>query len=756
MKSKLMRIAASLLFGCMVVSSVPAGMVRAEETEAYSEADEQSAEESEQSAGDDKADGTSEESEPEIQEEGTGAEESENIPESGPDNGEDAEDDSAQSEESAESEDSRVPEDEEGDAGTDQAQDDSVIEKNENEINYVFVESPYLETPGTERIAVSFGDGTEQISHISMTVRDEDGKETVWDMAKNAGNVYLFEYEFTDESESGVYEITGLSVSGANGKEVVSLSDSGLEAQFGVNEEYEGIEELQPLDPEEGETASGRSAGTDEQPPVAEVDPEDLEGASEEIAGALKDAENEIGASDKTASADNSASVRMRTASKSMTSSVASIAALGAKIQEVSAESRTGDVVVALDPGHDSTHAGASSNGLKEEVLTLKIAQYCKAELETYSGVTVYMTRTGAACPHPENSSSGGDIGDRVMASVEAGADIYVSIHLNSSTSSAVNGAEVIIPNKNWKPQVAEEGRELAEAILAELQVVGLNLRPDEIYSKDTTIDERYPDGSLSDYFSVQIYAKEAGIPGIIVEHAFLSNSGDRTYLDSDADLKKLGIADATGIAKYLNLSKESKELIKKNNEWFYYKNGVFQSSFTGLEKIEGTWYYIVDGKWKSDYTGLVMYSSGIKYYLKSGQMQYGFTGLLKLGNTWYYIVDGRWRSDYTGLVAYTSGTKYYVKSGTIQHGFTGLIKLGNSWYYIAGGRWRSDYTGLAMYTVGNWYYVNNGIINYGFNGLVRYGSNTYYVRSGKWQKGFTGAYSVHGTRYSIRNGLVV
>ena len=891
MKSKLMRIAASLLFGCMVVSSVPAGMVRAEETEAYSEADEQSAEESEQSAGDDKADGTSEESEPEIQEEGTGAEESENIPESGPDNVEDAEDDSAQSEESAESEDSRVPEDEEGDAGTDQAQDDSVIEKNENEINYVFVESPYLETPGTERIAVSFGDGTEQISHISMTVRDEDGKETVWDMAKNAGNVYLFEYEFTDESESGVYEITGLSVSGANGKEVVSLSDSGLEAQFGVNEEYEGIEELQPLDPEEGETASGRSAGTDEQPPVAEVDPEDLEGASEEIAGALKDAENEIGASDKTASADDSASVRMRTASKSMTSSVASIAALGAKIQEVSAESRTGDVVVALDPGHDSTHAGASSNGLKEEVLTLKIAQYCKAELETYSGVTVYMTRTGAACPHPENSSSGGDIGDRVMASVEAGADIYVSIHLNSSTSSAVNGAEVIIPNKNWKPQVAEEGRELAEAILAELQAVGLNLRPDEIYSKDTTIDERYPDGSLSDYFSVQIYAKEAGIPGIIVEHAFLSNSGDRTYLDSDADLKKLGIADATGIAKYLNLSKESKELIKKNNEWFYYKNGVFQSSFTGLEKIEGTWYYIVDGKWKSDYTGLVMYSSGSqyyvksgkiqhgftgliklngtwyyivsgkwrsdytglatyssgsqyyvksgkiqhsftgliklnvtwyyiaggrlqsgytglvthttgskfyvksgkmqqsftgliklsgswyyiengrwqseftglapyssgsKYYVKSGQIQYGFTGLLKLGNTWYYIVDGRWRSDYTGLVAYTSGTKYYVKSGTIQHGFTGLIKLGNSWYYIAGGRWRSDYTGLAMYTVGNWYYVNNGIINYGFNGLVRYGSNTYYVRSGKWQKGFTGAYSVHGTRYSIRNGLVV
>lgn len=36
---------------------------------------------------------------------------------------------------------------------------DSVIEKNKDRINYVFVESPYLESPGTERIAVSYGEG---------------------------------------------------------------------------------------------------------------------------------------------------------------------------------------------------------------------------------------------------------------------------------------------------------------------------------------------------------------------------------------------------------------------------------------------------------------------------------------------------------------------------------------------------------------------------------------------------------------------
>ena len=60
---------------------------------------------------------------------------------------------------------------------------------------------------------------------------------------------------------------------------------------------------------------------------------------------------------------------------------------------------------------------------------------------------------------------------------------------------------------------------------MAELTKLGLADRG--IYSKDTTINERYPDNSLSDYFAVQIYNKENGIPGIIVEHAFISNSND-------------------------------------------------------------------------------------------------------------------------------------------------------------------------------------------------------------------------------------
>lgn len=87
------------------------------------------------------------------------------------------------------------------------------------------------------------------------------------------------------------------------------------------------------------------------------------------------------------------------------------------------------------------------------------------------------------------------------MRAAKAGASIFVSFHLNSSTSTSAKGAEVIVPNDSWKPEVAQQGKELANDIMDELTAIGLQKR--SIYSKDTTLaDEKYPDGSKSDYFS--------------------------------------------------------------------------------------------------------------------------------------------------------------------------------------------------------------------------------------------------------------
>ena len=400
--------------------------------------------------------------------------------------------------------------------------------KAENRLNYILVESPYLESPNTQNIVVSWGDGTEQISNMRITVQKEDGSTEEWTCSNQSGYLYVFSKEYVDESEQSTYKVTDIRFEENQQEQCFLLTDLNVEAEFGVNKAYDGIGELQPLDPEDAVETSIVTIGEN-----GETE------AQDNIALALTAVSEEMGAA---------AGIR-------------------------SAE-KAGEIVVALDPGHDNRHGGTSGSGLTEQELTLKIAKYAKAELETYNGVKVYMTRTTAACPYPETGTSGACIEKRVQAAAKAGAKIYVSIHLNSGPASA-NGAEIIIPNSSWKPQLSTQGKELAEKILNELAAVGLNKRPTPIYSKDTTVNEKYPDGSISDYYSVQICAKEAGIPGIIVEHAFLSNANDvNKFLKTEAGLKKLGVADATGIAKYLGLSKG--QWVQVGDKWKYLTNGKY------------------------------------------------------------------------------------------------------------------------------------------------------------------------------------
>lgn len=65
----------------------------------------------------------------------------------------------------------------------------------------------------------------------------------------------------------------------------------------------------------------------------------------------------------------------------------------------------------------------------------------------------------------------------------------------------------------------------------------------------------RYPDKSKADYYAVIKRSKYAGFPGLIVEHAYVSNHDDSTtFLNGNDRLKRLGVADAMGIAEYFDL----------------------------------------------------------------------------------------------------------------------------------------------------------------------------------------------------------
>ena len=681
MGKKMTRVIAGLLFACMIAGSIPANAVYGNDANVDNEqSQDQNLSENEQNIGST-----------------DGGEDS--VFENGEIQGQPDENDTVSAAESP-----KVIVDDETAVGDETIQTDeseSAGDAEAGEINFVYVESPYLETPGTQRIVFAFDQVLSKADKITLTVKDDAGNQEEWDLSRQTDHLYLFEKEYTGDAYSGTYQAVSLNLYGEKAENII-LEEAGVKAEFGVNEEYDGIEELQPIEATAEET-SGIEAS------VVTIDEDGVAGAQDSIADAL----NTVSA--QTASAN------------------------GISTFSADTTSRSGNIVVALDPGHDAWDAGARGNGLAEEELTLKIANYCKEELEQYSGVTVYMTRTGPECPH--GIWGVGCIPERVEAAAAAGAQIFVSFHLNAATSSSANGAEVIVPNESWQAEVGQDGRELGEAILDELVSLGLTRR--SVYSKNTTIGETYPDGSISDYFGVQIYCKEAGIPGLIVEHAFISNSGDANkFLKTEAGLKSLGVADATGIAKYLGLSKGYWDEDEDGNK-YYYENG---KKVYGGKKIGEYWYYfdkttgiMLEGSWRQSETG------SRYYYDENGRMCIGSKKI----DGHFYCFSALNGAMHKGWWTSSSGaTYYYDENGWMVFGPQKIN--GNDYYFNTGNG--KMYTGwMSGGAEEIYYYDTDGCKTYGSKKIdghyYNFSSDSGAMHKGWWtsNSGYTYYYDENG-----------
>lgn len=206
-----------------------------------------------------------------------------------------------------------------------------------------------------------------------------------------------------------------------------------------------------------------------------------------------------------------------------------------------------GVFTIVLDPGHGGSDPGALGFGLRESDLTLSIGKYCQQTLSQYAKTKVYMTRT---------SDTFVDLKPRADFAKSVGADLFVSLHINSSSASSANGAEIWVPSPGtWFPAFNGVGEDLACEMLSKLKALGLADR-DTVWDSYEVNGEKkyYPDGSWADSLSVIRNCREAGIMAILVEHGFISNQSDAKFLSSEANLKKLGEADAQGIVDYYGL----------------------------------------------------------------------------------------------------------------------------------------------------------------------------------------------------------
>ena len=102
-------------------------------------------------------------------------------------------------------------------------------------------------------------------------------------------------------------------------------------------------------------------------------------------------------------------------------------------------------LTVVIDPGHGGSFSGATVNGVEEKDLNLSIARAIQRLAPAY-GVQVVMTREGDASPG-HISDLHEDLVYRTTVPAASHADLFISIHINSSDSGhSASGFEIYIP----------------------------------------------------------------------------------------------------------------------------------------------------------------------------------------------------------------------------------------------------------------------------------------------------------------------
>ena len=184
--------------------------------------------------------------------------------------------------------------------------------------------------------------------------------------------------------------------------------------------------------------------------------------------------------------------------------------------------------VIYVDPGHGGRDPGAMYGKLMEKDIVLEISNVLVEEL-TKQGAIVYMTRDSDEdlSSRWDPQKKRGDLYRRIMLYKKNKADMYLSIHLNSSYSSSDKGIEVLYNKINKNNKV------LGEILIKNFDEKFYNVR--ELITTD-----------------LYMYRNTTTI-GVLIECGFLSNSDDRYNLQRKSYQEKLAVTITKSVIEYFN-----------------------------------------------------------------------------------------------------------------------------------------------------------------------------------------------------------
>ena len=215
---------------------------------------------------------------------------------------------------------------------------------------------------------------------------------------------------------------------------------------------------------------------------------------------------------------------------------------------------------IMIDPGHGGHDTGTiGPTGLQEKDLTLDVAQRLGKLIEQKLGAEVVYTRTDDTFVPLE---------ERTAMANQAKADLFVSIHANSSSDSAARGVETYYLNLTDSAEareVAARENALAQASIHDLQDLVQKIARNEKIDESRELATEVQAGLAKRLQRASRAQKNRGVkrapfvvllganmPSILTEISFISNPADEAALKKGEQRQRVAEGILAGITHYL------------------------------------------------------------------------------------------------------------------------------------------------------------------------------------------------------------
>lgn len=199
--------------------------------------------------------------------------------------------------------------------------------------------------------------------------------------------------------------------------------------------------------------------------------------------------------------------------------------------------------IICLDPGHIRGYNRGAYNKYWEGTKMYDLAVMLKEEINKYANLEAFITR--------KNVDDNPSLAERAAMAKRAGAKCFLSLHTNACNTESVN--RVVLYRSVAMPKCEDLGWKLMDAIYN-------TVSPDIPVTKDKVIQTRYNSYGTDWYGVLRGSTGGSVTASYIIEHIFHTNYKASEWMYSDANLRKIAIAEAKVLAEYYTGGNKSED----------------------------------------------------------------------------------------------------------------------------------------------------------------------------------------------------